>query len=182
MNSLFVSPPFTPVVNPPGNWSVLQNITYFLVIVATILVTLGILWIVKKIRGEKSAFEPGISRQTEIHLIFEETLSAADRALVRDGQVREATRYLLSDPALAEPLEQWREKRREWASHLAFLESLGKNPPAETLNDEGVADSLRHLHSLALELEAAQRTMLRAVRQSVATGGGRPPLGTDSDS
>ena len=169
------------VINPPGNWSAIQSLIYALVVLGTVGVTLGILWLIKRFGPKNGSHDSTSPHQTEIRLIFEETLSAADRAIVRDQQVREATRYMLNDPALVEPLELWREKRREWASQLAFLEARGTSPTHETLDDPTVAENLRHVHSLAFELEAAQRSMLRAVRQAIATGTENPPLGTDAD-
>lgn len=158
-----------------------QNLIYALVIVLTIAITVGAIWLASRLIPKRPKTELSTTHLQEIHLVFEETLSAADRAIVRDQQVREATRYMLRDPSLVEPLEEWREKRREWAAQLAFLESLGQNPDPEILKDPAVADNLRHVHTLAFELEAAQRAMLRAIRQAIATGSENPPLGTASD-
>lgn len=181
VQTLLTFPGTETVMNPPGNWSVAQNLIYAAVILATILITVGIIWLVSHFLPQRSGFKSSAKHLQEIHLVFEETLSAADRAIVRDQQVREATRFMLNDPALVEPLELWREKRREWASQLAFLEALGTDPSPEMLSDPAVADNLRHVHTLAFELEAAQRSMLRAIRQTIATGSENPPLGTESD-
>lgn len=163
-------------------WSVAQNFTYAAIIIVTVIVTVGITWVLSRFlpKRAKTALTP--KHLQEIHLVFEETLSAADRAIVRDQQVLAATRFLPNDPALVEPLETWREKRREWASQLPFLETLGQNPSPKMLSETAVADNLRHVHALAFELEAAQRSMLRAVHQAATTGSENPPLGTDADS
>ena len=163
------------------DWSAAQNIIYLLIVLGTLLVTLGVVWLVRRFGGGKVAPVVVNPRHEEIKLIFEETLSASDRVVVRDNQVIEAVKLMPKDPALAEPLQAWRDKRREWAGELAFLESLGKTPSAEMLTDPANASSLRQMHSLAEELEASQRTMLRAIRQSIAMGTENPPLGTDSD-
>lgn len=167
------------VMKNPGQWSWLQNLAYLLVIGGTVLVTVLVMWVVMKLRGNRPEFQLGATKNTEIRLIFEETLSAADRAIVRDHQVRRAVEYLPKDPALRGPLEQWREKRREWAAQVAFLETLGKTPAVETLAAPETDEYLRYVHGLVLELEAAQRTLLRAVQQSLATGANRPHLGTE---
>lgn len=167
-------------VTPPNKWSVTQNLLYALVILATIALTVGVIWLASRLMPRRRKVEVPSTHLQEIHLVYEETLSAADRAIVRDQQVREATRYMLKDPSLAQPLEQWREKRREWAAQLTFLEALTSNP-SKMLTDPAVADNLRYVHTLAFELEAAQRAMLRAIRQAVATGNENPPLGTASD-
>ena len=162
-------------------WSAMQNLVYFLIVVGTIALTLGVVWLFRHFRTDPdiSAAAP---RHDEIKLVYEETLSAAERVIVRDNQVIESVRFLPQDSNLVEPLQQWRDKRREWAGEMAFLESLGKNPPPETLTDTDNAKTLRRLHGLAQELEACQRGLIRAIRQSIATGTENLPLGTETNS
>ena len=99
------------VMKNPGQWSWLQNLAYLLVIGGTVLVTVLVMWVVMKLRGNRPEFQLGATKNTEIRLIFEETLSAADRAIVRDHQVRRAVGYLPNDPALIGPLERTRNRR-----------------------------------------------------------------------
>lgn len=167
---------------PQNEWSVAQNLVYFLIVVGTIALTLGVVWLIRRLGGSSNPTVPQSTHHDEIKLIYEETLSAADRVVVRDNQVREDVKYLPSDPRLAEPLQLWREKRREWAAESAFLESLGRDPSPEILTVPSNAETLRRLHGLAQELESAQRGLLRAIRQSVATGGENLPLGIETDS
>ena len=75
------------VMKNPGQWSWLQNLAYLLVIGGTVLVTVLVMWVVMKLRGNRPEFQLGATKNTEIRLIFEETLSAADRAIVRDRRV-----------------------------------------------------------------------------------------------
>ena len=152
-----------------------------MILVGTIAMTLGVVWLIRHFHGD-TVLPDTVPRHDEIKLIYEETLSAADRVIVRDNQVIAAVRYIPKDPNLVAPLQQWRDKRREWAGEMAFLESLGKNPTPETLTDTDNAETLRRLHGLAQELEASQRGLLRAIRQSIATGTENPPLGTDANS
>lgn len=168
-------------VIPQDKWTATQNLVYFLIVVGTIALTLGVVWLIRHFHGD-TVIPDAVPRHDEIKLIYEETLSAADRVIVRDNQVIEAVRYIPKDPNLVAPLQQWRDKRREWAGEMAFLESLGKNPTPETLTDTDNAETLRRLHGLAQELEASQRGLLRAIRQSIATGTENPPLGTDANS
>lgn len=168
-------------VIPQDKWTATQNLVYFLIVVGTIALTLGVVWLIRHFHGD-TVIPDAVPRHDEIKLIYEETLSATDRVIVRDNQVIEAVRYIPKDPNLVAPLQQWRDKRREWAGEMAFLESLGKNPTPETLTDTDNAETLRRLHGLAQELEASQRGLLRAIRQSIATGTENPPLGTDANS
>lgn len=168
-------------VIPQDKWTATQNLVYFLIVVGTIALTLGAVWLIRHFHGD-TVIPDAVPRHDEIKLIYEETLSAADRVIVRDNQVIEAVRYIPKDPNLVAPLQQWRDKRREWAGEMAFLESLGKNPTPETLTDTDNAETLRRLHGLAQELEASQRGLLRAIRQSIATGTENLPLGTDANS
>lgn len=168
------------VIGAPNQLSATQNLVYLLIVIGTVIVTLGVVGIIRAIQHRLPKNAPKATKAVEIQLVFEETLSAAERAVVRDQQVREAVQYLRKDPILAQPLQEWREKRREWAGEMAFLETLGKMPSAETLRNPNISENLRHLHSLVLELESAQRAMLRAVRQSIATGSENPPLGTET--
>nr|WP_282921955.1 hypothetical protein [Mobiluncus sp. Marseille-Q7826] len=168
-------------VIPQDKWTATQNLVYFLIVVGTIALTLGVVWLIRHFHGD-TVIPDAVPRHDEIKLIYEETLSAADRVIVRDNQVIEAVRYIPKDPNLVAPLQQWRDKRREWAGEMAFLESLGKNPTPETLTDTDNAETLRRLHGLAQELEASQRGLLRAIRQSIATGTENLPLGTDANS
>ncbi len=168
-------------VIPQDKWTATQNLVYFLIVVGTIALTLGVVWLIRHFHGD-TVIPEAVPRHDAIKLIYEETLSAADRVIVRDNQVIEAVRYIPRDPNLAAPLQLWRDKRREWAGEMAFLESLGKNPAPETLTDAGNAETLRRLHGLAQELETSQRGLLRAIRQSIATGTENLPLGTDANS
>lgn len=168
-------------VIPQDKWTATQNLVYFLIVVGTIALTLGVVWLIRHFHGD-TVIPDAVPRHDEIKLIYEETLSAADRVIVRDNQVIEAVRYIPKDPNLVAPLQQWRDKRREWAGEMAFLESLGKNPTPETLTDTDNAETLRRLHGFAQELEASQRGLLRAIRQSIATGTENLPLGTDANS
>ena len=168
-------------VIPQDKWTATQNLVYFLIVVGTIALTLGVVWLIRHFHGD-TVIPDAVPRHDEIKLIYEETLSAAGRVIVRDNQVIEAVRYIPKDPNLVAPLQQWRDKRREWAGEMAFLESLGKNPTPETLTDTDNAETLRRLHGLAQELEASQRGLLRAIRQSIATGTENLPLGTDANS
>lgn len=168
-------------VIPQDKWTATQNLVYFLIVVGTIALTLGVVWLIRHFHGD-TVIPEAVPRHDAIKLIYEETLSAADRVIVRDNQVIEAVRYIPKDPNLVAPLQQWRDKRREWAGEMAFLESLGKNPTPETLTDTDNAETLRRLHGLAQELEASQRGLLRAIRQSIATGTENLPLGTDANS
>lgn len=168
-------------VIPQDKWTATQNLVYFLIVVGTIALTLGVVWLIRHFHGD-TVIPDAVPRHDEIKLIYEETLSAADRVIVRDNQVIEAVRYIPKDPNLVAPLQQWRDKRREWAGEMAFLESLGKNPTPETLTDTDNAETLRRLHGLAQELEASQRGLLRAIRQSIATGTENLLLGTDANS
>lgn len=168
-------------VIPPDKWSAMQNLVYCLIVVGTIVLTLGVVWVIRHFHGDP-VISVAAPHQDEIKLIYEETLSAADRVVVRDNQVIEAVRYIPKDPNLITPLQRWRDARREWAGEMAFLESLGKNPTPETFTDASNAETLRRLHGLAQELEASQRGLLRAIRQSIATGTENLPLGTDASS
>lgn len=168
-------------VIPQDKWTATQNLVYFLIVVGTIALTLGVVWLIRHFHGD-TVIPDAVPRHDEIKLIYEETLSAADRVIVRDNQVIEAVRYIPKDSNLVAPLQQWRDKRREWAGEMAFLESLGKNPTPETLTDTDNAETLRRLHGLAQELEACQRGLIRAIRQSIATGTESLPLGTETNS
>ena len=111
-------------VIPPDKWSAMQNLVYCLIVVGTIVLTLGVVWVIRHFHGDP-VISVAAPHQDEIKLIYEETLSAADRVVVRDNQVIEAVRYIPKDPNLVAPLQRWRDARREWAGEMAFLESLG---------------------------------------------------------